>query len=49
MSERIMKMDRNDKSILIRALHARYRTLKASGQPCEEVGRLILRIDATDP
>ena len=49
MSERVMKMDRNDKSILIRALHARYRTLKASGRPCEDVGRLILRIDATAP
>ena len=49
MSERVMKMDRNDKSILIRALHARYRTLKANGRPCEEVGHLILRIDATAP
>lgn len=49
MSERIMKMDRNDKSILIRALHAQYREKKASGKPYAEIGQLILRIDATDP
>ena len=49
MSERVMKMDRNDKSILIRALHAQYRERKASGKPCAEIGQLILRIDATDP
>lgn len=49
MSERVMKMDRNDKSILIRALHAQYREKKASGKPYAEIGQLILRIDATDP
>lgn len=49
MSERVMKMDRNDKSILIRALHAQYQERKASGKPYAEIGQLILRIDATDP
>ena len=49
MSERIMKMDRNDKSILIRALHAKYRERKASGKAYAEIGQLILRIDAKAP
>ena len=49
MSERVMKMDRNDKSILIRALHVQYRERKASGKPYTEIGQLILRIDATAP
>ena len=33
MSERVMKMDRNDKSILIRALHAQYREKKPAENP----------------
>lgn len=49
MSERVMKMDRNDKSILIRALHAQYRERKAKGKSYTEIGQLILRIDATAP
>ena len=49
MSERVMKMDRNDKSILIRALHAQYRERKYKGKSYTEIGRLILRIDATAP
>ena len=47
MSERVMKIDRNDKSILIRALHAQYRERKAKGKSYTEIGQLILRIDAT--
>ena len=49
MSERVMKIDRNDKSILIRALHAQYRERKAKGKSYTEIGQLILRIDATAP
>lgn len=49
MSERVMKMDRNDKSILIRALHVQYRERKATGKSYTEIGHLILRIDATAP
>ena len=49
MSERVMKMDRNDKSILIRALHAQYRERKSKGKSYTEIGRLILRIDSTAP
>lgn len=42
-------IDRNDKSILIRALHAQYRERKAKGKSYTEIGQLILRIDATAP
>lgn len=42
-------VDRNDKSILIRALHAQYRERKAKGKSYTEIGQLILRIDATAP
>lgn len=42
MSERVMKIDRNDKSILIRALHAQYRERKAKGKSYTEIGQLIL-------
>ncbi len=38
MSERVMKMDRNDKSILIRALHAQYRERKAKGNSSTRIG-----------
>lgn len=49
MNERIMKMDRNNKSILIRALHADYRARKQAGREYHAVGDLILRVNDTAP
>lgn len=47
MSQRIVKIDRNNKSIIIRALHAVYRQRKQAGQNYLDEGRLILRISET--
>lgn len=49
MNQRIMKMDRNNKSILIRALHADYRARKQAGREYRTVGDLILRVNDTQP
>lgn len=49
MAQRQIKMNRNDKSILIRALHASYRAQKEQGQPRPAEGDLLLRIHATEP
>lgn len=45
MSQRIVKIDRNNKSIIIRALHAVYQQRKLAGQGCSAEGALILRVN----
>ena len=49
MSERVMKIDRNDKSILIRALHAQYRERKAKGKSFAEGSVVTLYYDPDAP
>lgn len=49
MNQRTVKLDRNNKSIIIRALHAVYQQRKQSGQNFTNEGQLILRVnEATD-
>ena len=45
MNQRVMKIDRNNKSIMIRALHAVYRQRKQAGLEHAAEGELILRIN----
>ena len=48
MKDRLMKMNRNNKSIMLRALTADYKDLKAAGRDLRGVVDLVCHIDATE-
>ena len=49
MRERTVTLDRNNKSILMRALHADYCALRDEGRDRTALGDLILRLGDTAP
>ena len=46
---RIMKMDRNNRSILMRALYADFCANREAGQPNEHYAALIIKVHNTPP
>lgn len=46
---RIMKMDRNDRSILMRALYADFCANRAAGRPYGDLAALIIKLHETQP